>query len=93
MSYSLNHALSGLGVSLVSEQAAYTALPIARKSRGERFEQVLEPSHCPRIFKLQENLDFNFYFCSIIGTRPDISNVDQVAENNKIRNDFTKFSK
>ena len=36
-----------LSVASVSEQAAYTPLPTARKSRGERGEQFLERSRCP----------------------------------------------
>jgi hypothetical protein len=82
-----------LSVASVPEQAAYTPLPTARKSRGERGEQFLERRHCPRFAKLQETPDFNFYFYSIAGNRPDIQNVDQVAENHKVQNVFMEFSK
>ena len=86
-----------LSVASVSEQAAYTPLPTARKSRGERGEQFLERRHCPRFAKLQETPesgpDFNFYFYSIAGIRPDIQNVDQVAENHKVKNVSMEFSK
>ena len=82
-----------LSVASVSEQAAYTPLPTARKSRGERGEQFLERRHCTSFAKLQETPDFNFYFYSIAANRPDIQNVDQVAENRKIRNISMEFSK
>ena len=49
-----------LSVASVSEQAAFTALPIARKIRNERGEQLLKSSHCSRFAKLQETPDFNF---------------------------------
>jgi hypothetical protein len=55
----------------MSEQAANTPLPTARKSRGERGEQFMERRHCPWFAKLQETPDFNFYFYN-----PDIQNVD-----------------
>jgi hypothetical protein len=80
-------------VASVPEQTAYTPLPTARKSRGERGEQFLERRHCPRCAKLQETPDFNFYFYSIAGNRPDIQNVDQVAENHKAHNVSMEFSK
>ena len=51
-----------LSVASVSEQAAYTPLPTARKSRGERGEQFLERRRCPGLAKLQETPDFNFIF-------------------------------
>jgi hypothetical protein len=35
-----------LSVASVPEQTAYTPLPTARKSRGERGEQFLERRHC-----------------------------------------------
>ena len=57
-----------LSVASVSGQAAYTPLPTAGKSRGERGEQFLERRHCPRFAKLQETPetpDFNFYFYRI----------------------------
>ncbi len=73
-----------LSVASMSEQAAYTPLPAARKSRGERGEQFLERSHCPRFAKLQETPDFNFYFYSIMGIRPNIQDIDQIAENHKV---------
>jgi hypothetical protein len=82
-----------LSVARVSEQAAYTPLPTARKSRGEWGEQCLERRHCSSFAKLQETPDFNFYFYSITGTRPDIQNVDQVAENHKVHNVSKEFSK
>ena len=82
-----------LSVASVSEQAAYTPLPTARKSRGERGEQFLERRHCPGLAKLQETPDFNFYFYSITGIRPDIQDVDQVAENHKVHNVSYEFSK
>ncbi len=82
-----------LSVASMSEQGAYTSLSAARQSRGERGEQFLERRHCPRFAKLQETLDFNFYFNSIIGIRPDIQHVDQVAENHKVHYVSMKFSK
>jgi hypothetical protein len=85
-----------LSVASVSGQAAYTPLPTAGKSRGERGEQFLERRHCPRFAKLQETPDFNFYFYSIAANRPeapDIQNVDQVAENHKVQNVSMEFSK
>jgi hypothetical protein len=82
-----------LSVASVPEQAAYTPLPTAINSRGERGEQFLERRECPRFAKLQETPDFNFYFYSIAGNRPDIQNVDQVAENHKVQNVFMEISK
>jgi hypothetical protein len=82
-----------LSVASVSGQAAYTPLPTAGKSRGERGEQFLERRHCPRFAKLQETPDFNFCFYSIAGIRPDIQNVDQVAENHKVQNVSMEVSK
>jgi hypothetical protein len=82
-----------LSVASVPEQAAYTPLPTARKSRGERGEQFLERRHCRRFAKLQETPDFNFYFYSIAGIRPDIQNVDQVAENHKVHYVYMEFCK
>jgi hypothetical protein len=82
-----------LSVASVSEQATYTPLPTGRKSRGERGEQFLERRHCRRFAKLQETPDFNFYFYSIAGIRPDVQNVDQVAENHKVHYVSMEFSK
>jgi hypothetical protein len=82
-----------LRVASMSEQAAYTQLPTARKSRGQRGKQFLVRRHCPRFAKLQETLDFNFYFYSMIGIRLDIQNVDQVAENHKVHYVPIKFPK
>ena len=36
---------------------------------------------------------FNFIFYSITGIRPDIQDVDQVAENHKVQNVSYEFSK
>jgi hypothetical protein len=81
-----------LSVASVPEQTAYTPLPTARKSRGERGEQFLERRHCPRFAKLQETPGFNFYFHSIIGIRTDIQKVDQVAKSHKVHHVSMKFS-
>jgi hypothetical protein len=59
--------VQALSVESMSEQAAYTPLPIARKCRGERGEQFLKRCHCPRFAKLQDTPDFNFdlpHYCN-----------------------------
>jgi hypothetical protein len=53
-----------LSVESVSEQAAYTPLPIARMIRGE---QLLKRRHFCWFLKLQETWDFDFNVHSIIG--------------------------
>ncbi len=48
-----------LNVESVPEQAAYTPLPIARKIRGERGEQVFKRRHFHRFAKLRKPRDWS----------------------------------
>jgi len=56
--------LQALSIAIVSEQAAFTTRPTARKVKGKLREQFLKHRLCHSFAKLQKTPDFNFTFTS-----------------------------